>query len=209
MKYLDEEIAKLEKEQRRQKLLQEQPVKPINEEAKAYPRQEETLNHEEIIIGVKNGFLDHEIIQLNFERLNILNTGISLNFPKDYFICALDTEEHLVFNNNDHAINFIFNSFEAKETFSMTKMKTTMIQQYKDMEIPVNWIEDGVMNSRQQEVNYCLFTNYVANGVVFNFLAFLRTGSRQLLININGTDQRRDLWKAIVEGMIATLEVES
>lgn len=208
MKYLDEEIAKLEKEQRRQKLLQEQPVEPVDEEAEASQRQEEILNHEEIIRGVKNGFLDLEIIQLNFERLNILNT-ISLNFPKDYFICALDTEEHLVFNNNDHAVNFIFNSFEAKETFSMTKMKTTMIEQYKYMEIPMNWIEDGVMNSRQQEVNYCLFTNYVANGVVFNFLAFLRIGSRQLLININGTDQRRDLWKAIVEGMIATLEVES
>ncbi|MHB0879515.1 hypothetical protein ACYCSE_02170 [Paenibacillus sp. SEL1] len=207
MKYLDEEIAKLEKKQRNQQIPNEPPVNSAMNDIEH--EEEQQWRGEDIINGVKGGSLDNDAIQLEFGRLNVMKTSLSINFPTDFFVCTLETDEHMVFSNDEHEINVIFNWIEAKEKFSMKHMKDSMLQQFHAMEMPISWVEDGTVNHGLFEPHYCLFTNNVANGVVFNYLCFVEKGNHQLIINVNGSDRQRNLWKWITEGMISSLEVDS
>ncbi|WCM60085.1 hypothetical protein [Paenibacillus polymyxa] len=207
MKYLDEEIAKLEKEQQNPQILNESSINSAINDIEH--TEEEKWKAEDITKGVKRGSLDIDALQLEFARLNVMKTGLSIHFPKDFFVCTLETDEHMVFSNEEHEINVIFNWIEVKEKFSMKHMKDSMLQQFHAMEMPISWVEDDTVNHGLLEPHYCLFTNNVANGVVFNYLCFVEKGKHQLIINVNGSDRQRNLWKWITEGMISSLEVDS
>ena len=133
---------------------------------------------------------------------------IQLCFPKEFFICALDEAESAIYKNDENDVNAIFSVVKKEtRTLKMPDLKKQIIQNMKSMDLYTEWIEDGALDIEGNAIPFCLFSNPVANGKVFNLMFFISLGKNNLIVNINGNANDLWLWEPIGKGMLQTLEI--
>ncbi|MDQ0171299.1 MULTISPECIES: hypothetical protein [Paenibacillus] len=205
MPYLDEEIAKIEK-QRRQELREKKESKSHNQNLKEKPVMEQAPCPQEILEGVRSGVLLVEGVEVIFEKTSIMQTGISMMLPQD-FVQTLEDSEHLVYSNEKLEMNLILQWVKPIRAMSMGEFKEIMKQQFQSIELAMNWMEDGDITPCDFQTKYCVFSSSVANGHIFNYQAFIEKDDHQLIFNVNGNLNRWSHWKPVVTGMLSSMEV--
>lgn len=205
MSYLDEEIAKLEK-QRRQEAREKQEGKSFHQNLREESEVEGGPSLQEMMEGLAKGVLAIEGTELAFEKTSIMETGIRMFLPRD-FVMTLETSEHLVYSHEKLELNLIMQWIKPVQAMSIAQFKEIMQQQFRTMELGMSWIEDGVVVPCSLQTRYCVFSSSVANGQVFNYQAFIDKEDYQLIFNVNGNLKRWDHWKPVITGMISSLEV--
>ncbi|MCW3791440.1 hypothetical protein OM416_07605 [Paenibacillus sp. LS1] len=204
MTYLDEEIAKLERQRRSQPQQEEFSTKNVGAETEQHTK--EILSHNDVMTGLRAGGLTIESAEVTFEQFDIMQTGIQMFLPKD-FVPSLESAEHFVYSSAEKELNLIMNWIRPTQNMSIQQFREVMQQQFRSMDMAMKWIEEGKVESSPLDTKYCLFTNSVANGEVFNYLAFIEINDHQLLFNMNGNVKRLPYWKPVIIGMISSLEV--
>ncbi|MFS0858720.1 MULTISPECIES: hypothetical protein [Paenibacillus] len=205
MSYLDEEIAKLEK-QRRLEEREKKQGNTIHQNLREHPELEETPSPQEIMEGILKGTLIVEGTEVSFDKTSLMRTGICIRLPQE-FVQTLGTSEHLVYSNEKLEMNLMMQWIKPVKAMSMGQFKEIMQQQFRSMELGMNWMEDGNVVPCDLQTRYCVFSSSVANGHVFNYQAFIEKGDYQLIFNVNGNLDRWSHWKPVITGMISSLEV--
>lgn len=205
LSYLDEEIAKLEK-QRRQEEREKSVGDPVHQNLKQEHELKEIPSLEETMEGILKGAITVEGAEVSFEKASIMQTGIRMMLPEG-FVQNLETSEHLVYSNENLEMNLIMQWIKPVNAMSMAQFKEIMQQQFRTMELAMNWMEDGNVVPCALQTRYCVFNSSVANGQVFNYQAFIEKGDHQLIFNVNGNLERWSHWKPVITGMISSLEV--
>ncbi|MGW7158145.1 hypothetical protein [Paenibacillus taichungensis] len=205
MSYLDEEIAKLEKKRRLEEREKRQG-NAIHLNLREHPELGETPSPQEIMEGILKGTLIVEGAEVSFEKTSLMRTGIWMRLPQE-FVQTLGTSEHLVYSNEKLEMNLMMQWVKPVKAMSMGQFKEIMQQQFRSMELGMNWMEDGNVVPCALQTRYCVFNSSVANGQVFNYQAFIEKGDHQLIFNVNGNLQRWSHWKPVITGMISSLEV--
>jgi len=205
LSYLDEEIAKLEK-QRRLEEREKRQGNAIHLNLREHPELGETPSPQEIMEGILKGTLIVEGAEVSFEKTSLMRTGICMRLPQE-FVQTLGTSEHLVYSNEKLEMNLMMQWVKPVKAMSMGQFKEIMQQQFRSMELGMNWMEDGNVVPCALQTRYCVFNSSVANGQVFNYQAFIEKGDHQLIFNVNGNLQRWSHWKPVITGMISSLEV--
>ncbi|WP_058485603.1 hypothetical protein [Defluviitalea phaphyphila] len=213
MSYLDEEIAKIEKEFiKREETMTNFKIEELNENQEknppqTYSEEEDYFSEEEIKKAIEKNLLEKDNLKIIFSETSFFDGRISMKFPKDFFELKADKEGYLVYMNVEEGMNCIFNYVPGEGSIDLQKIKKNIKDGMKASKVKTKWIEEGAKKVSGHFVGYCILLNFIPNEEIFNYMIFTPVNDGHVIINFNGNKKNYNLWKLIAKELMQTIQV--
>lgn len=199
MAYLDEDIARmLRNERKKEKLKMEQ------EQLK---KEMESIDEEKIATDMEKGFcvvLDREF---KFQQKNILANKMQVFLPDGNLIERCNFAEMYTAGDDRYEMGINYVLAQEKEEFQSWEVyKTNMEEGLKKSKIRFNWIEEGCILNRQIKLHYLEYLTTTGMGVIHNHMYMADLGEERLTVNLNYLDKDQKYWKVLVKIMMDKMQ---
>ncbi|HIT87817.1 MAG TPA: hypothetical protein IAB62_08875 [Candidatus Coprocola pullicola] len=204
MTYIDETVARLEREKQKASQKANDFVKNEYDDIEELSEQEK----ERIQKGIKEGTLNLFDSDIQFTKRSFFDNRISMKFPENYFEQIANEKGYIVECNMKYTVNFILNFAQENGIhFNPGNLKKEMKENLEKRKIHITWIEDGLQRIQQQKMAYCLFITKSYKDVFFQYMTFIELKDGFLTLNINGDIKQVKIWEQIIKCMIKTIEI--
>ncbi|WP_129598121.1 hypothetical protein [Anaerophilus nitritogenes] len=207
MTFMDEKIAALK--QAKRVLQQDDEKQKKEEEIKVDEKIEMSLD--EVIECIAGGYLEIEDRKFYFKRETYLDGKISIPMIENYFEEVAKDDTNLVFKKETEGVTFVC-SYIKENILSMTfdSFKEGMQKKFKDMDLYLEWIDEGEINKEDTLLNYGIFKTPTAKGYIYNVIFFSKDNlNTQMMIgNFNCFYKDINIWEKVIKGMIHLIEIK-
>ncbi|MBU3104334.1 hypothetical protein [Clostridium gasigenes] len=204
MNNIDEKIANLKMQQRFEK------EKELNKEANKenLEAEEEKITLEEVIKQITNGSLDINNTNFKFVKKVFLNGKLEIPMPLAYFEERVNTNANTTLVNDNNGISFTLAYVDkGAQKQSFAKFKKGMEKNFKDMELYLEWIEEGEVGEGYSKVFYGTYKTPTGRGPVYN-LIFYRAYKGTLIIgNYNCFYRDIKTWEFLIKASIMLMKI--
>lgn len=204
MAYIDETVARMEREKQKAYQKANEFVKNEYDDIEELSEQQK----EHIQKGIDEGILNLYGTDIAFTKRSFFDNRICMKFPENFFQQAANDKGYIIECNMKYIINFIFNFAEGTGILFQTgNLKKEMKENLSKRKIYTTWIEDGLKRIQQHKMAYCLFITKSQKDVFFQYMVFIELNDGLLTLNINGDIKQVKLWEQIIKCMVETIEI--
>lgn len=205
MDNIDEKIAKLKMQQRLEK---EKELNKESEEEKL-DSEEEKITLEEVIKQITNGSLDINNTNFKFTRKVFLNGKLEIPMPLEYFEERVNTKTNTTLVNDNDGISFTLAYVDkGAQKQSFAKFKKGMEKNFKDMELYLEWIEEGEVGEGSAKVSYGTYKTPTGRGPVYNLIFYREYKGTLIIGNYNCFDRDIKTWELLIKASIMLMSIK-
>lgn len=207
MTNVDEKIAKLKLEYKNQK---EKELEKNLEENIEEVQPEKDANEilEEVIEQIKAGDLSLEGHSFTFRREKFLGGKIELPIPLGYFEEKVNTKLGVTLVNDFYGVSFNGTYIEKggkKQSFE--QFKKGMEKGFRDMELYLEWIEEGCLGEGSNKIYYGSYKTPTGKGDLYNFIFYREKKGSLIIGNYNCFYKDIKTWEFIIKASIRLMNV--
>ena len=165
-------------------------------------------NIEEItLLDVMREMKDGEVCidnkKIQFTEKSFLNNRITINIPIGYMEKNLNEENNVTLTNELYGLSFVANYSEFDTKIQeFNEFKKSMIQQFKNNELDMTWLDDGNLNNGEEKIPYGIYKTSTSKGDLFNII-FYKTNKKSMLVgNYNCYYKDIKLFENIIKASI-------
>lgn len=189
---VDERIARIRLKKR---------IENIEENKKEEDIEEKTLL--DVIREMKDGEVCIDNKKIQFTEKSYLNNRITINIPIGYMEENLNEENNVTLTNELYGLSFVANYSEFDTKIQeFNEFKKSMIQQFKNNELDMTWLDDGNLNNGEEKIPYGIYKTSTSKGDLFNII-FYKTNKKSMLVgNYNCYYKDIKLFENIIKASI-------
>ncbi|TCO68078.1 hypothetical protein [Marinisporobacter balticus] len=206
MTFIDEKIAALKQTKR---ILQEEENQSKDMEIKDDEKKQ--LSLEEVVECIEDGYLEMENRKIHFKRGIYLDGKISIPMIENYFEEVANDDKTLAFKNEIDGVSFTC-SYMKENILDMSfdAFKKGMEKNFKQMDLYLEWIDEGEIKKEDIFLNYGIFKTPTAKGYIYNVIFFSKdhTNTQLILGNFNCFYKDINIWEKVIKGLIHLLEIK-
>lgn len=205
MDNIDEKIAKLKMKQRLEK------EKELNKESNKenLDSEEEKITLEEVIKQITNGELNINNTNFKFARKVLLNGKLEIPMPLAYFEERVNTKTNTTLVNDNDGISFTLAYVDkGAQKQSFAKFKKGMEKNFKDMELYLEWIEEGEVGEGSSKVSYGTYKTPTGRGPVYNLIFYREYKGTLIIGNYNCFDRDIKTWELLIKASIMLMKIK-
>lgn len=200
--FMDEKIAKLEKAK---KALEK--AKNTSSKSDKVNEEESELTQEEVNNAINSGLLEIENKKFEFTKKTLLGGNIQIPMIEKYFELVLDTDEIFALKHEQEGVSIMFNATPLKNKINDENFKKGMEQNFKNMELYIEWIEEGDVQVEENNIKYYTFFTPTALGMVYNLVFFYSIKNKIIIGNFNCPNKDVKVWEKIFKGMVELITI--
>lgn len=203
MEHFDEKLAKIEEQIRQAERKKQQREDNKNQQAEQQP---EPLTVEQVIDFIYKGHLELGELKIDFEETSFFEGKLTMQFPKKFYKPNSDKNGVLTLINEEHSANVILTYVNSPENTTIKNRRTGIEQVMKNSQLSTIWVEEGIKRCGDRNIEYFIFKNPIAGGVVSNIILYIPMEAAVLTINFNGNAQQLKQWTLIAKALMTTIE---
>ncbi|WP_099190484.1 hypothetical protein [Tepidibacter mesophilus] len=206
MDFLDEKIASFKQSKR---ILKEEEIKQ-KEDSTIQEENNTNLSLEEIIECIKNEYLEIEDRKFDFKTVDYLDGKIRIPMVENYFQEVVKDSNAIALQNETEGVSFMCSYIKEKIlTKTFDEFKRGMEQNFKDMELYLEWIEEGDIKKDDMVLEYGIFKTPTGKGYTYNLIFFMKdnTNTQLILGNFNCFYKDITVWENIIKGIINLVQI--
>ena len=204
MDNVDEKIAKLKMQQRLEK---EKQLNKVVDEAIIEP--EEELSLEEVMEQITEGSLNINNINFRFSKKEFLKGKLEMPIPLAYFEERVNTDKNTVLVNDNNGVSFTLTYVDkGAQKQSFASFKRGMEKNFKDMELYLEWIEEGEVGERVSKVSYGTYKTPTGLGEIYNLIFYREHKGTLIIGNYNCFERDIKTWKLIMKASIMLMKIK-
>lgn len=206
MDFLDKKIASFKQSKR---ILKEEEIKQ-RKDSIIQEDKDENLSLEEIIECIKNEYLEIEDRKFDFKTVDYLDGKICIPMVENYFQEVVTDSSAVALQNETEGVSFMCSYVKENiliKTFD--EFKTGMEQNFKDMDLYLEWIEEGNIEKDNMVLEYGIFKTPTGKGYTYNLIFFTKdsTNTQLILGNFNCFYKDIAVWEKIIKGIINLVQI--
>ncbi|OOM76182.1 hypothetical protein CLPUN_27950 [Clostridium puniceum] len=204
MDNIDEKIAKLKMQQRMEK--EEGLKKELDEDN--HNADEEEITLKEVINQIKSGVLHINNTNFKFQNRVLIKGKLEIPMPAGYFEEKVNTNKNVTLVNDLDGLSFTLTYIDkGAQKQSFAKFKRGMENNFKDMELYLEWIEEGEVGDGASKMYYGTYKTPTGKGPIYN-LVFYREYKGTLLIgNYNCFYKDIKIWELIIKASTMLIKI--
>ncbi|MDF2883652.1 MAG: hypothetical protein K0R54_4212 [Clostridiaceae bacterium] len=203
MDNIDEKIAKLKMQQR----LEKEEMNKVTEENSVDSKKEE-ITLEEVIKQIKSGYLNIQNTDFKFANKVLVNRKLEIPMPLEYFDERVNTNTNTTLINDNDGISFTLAYVEkGAQKQSFAKFKKGMEKSFKDMELFLEWIEEGEVGEGISKVSYGTYMTPTGRGSVYNLIFYREYKGTLIIGNYNCFERDMKIWKLIMKASLMLMKI--
>ncbi|WP_315076442.1 hypothetical protein [uncultured Clostridium sp.] len=203
MNNIDEKIAKLKMSQRLQKENVEK--ESLKEEVEI---KEQKITLEEVIKQIEQGEVRIQETKLKFEKTSFLNGILEMHIPIGYFEEKGNNSNSISLVNEFYGVSFTANYIPkgaVKQSFA--KFKKGMEKGFKEMELYLEWIEEGEIGEGFNKINYGVYKNPTGKGNLYNVIFYRQKKDTVFIGNYNCFFKDIEVWELIIKATMHLIKI--
>lgn len=205
MDNIDEKIAKLKMQQRIEK---EKELKKESEEENLASEEKEEITLEEVIKQISNGSLDINNTNFKFVNKVLLNGKLEIPMPLAYFEERVNTNTNTTLINDNDGISFTLAYVDkGAQKQSFAKFKKGMEKNFKDMELYLEWIEDGEVGDGSSKIFYGTYKTPTGRGPIYNLIFYREYKGTLIIGNYNCFERDIKTWELIIKASTMLIKI--
>lgn len=205
MDNIDEKIAKLKMQQRLEK--EKELKKELEKEALATEKEEITL--EEVMKQITEGSININDINFKFEQKVFLKGKLEIPMPMAYFEEKANTNKNVTLVNDNNGVSFTLTYIDKgaqKQRFA--KFKKGMEKNFKDMELYLEWIEEGEAGEGSSKVSYGTYMTPTGKGQIYNLIFYREHKGTLMIGNYNCFEKDLKTWEFLIKASIMLMKIK-
>jgi len=204
MDNIDEKIAKLKMQQRIEK--EEALKKELNEEN--HKADEEEITIEEVISQIKSGLLNINNTNFKFENKVLIKGKLEIPIPLAYFEERVNTNKNVTLINELDGVSFTLTYVDkGAQKQSFAKFKRGMENNFKDMELYLEWIEEGEVGDGASKIYYGTYKTPTGKGPIYNLIFYREYKGTLLIGNYNCFYKDIKTWELIIKASTMLIKI--
>lgn len=206
MDNIDEKIAKLKMQQRIEK---EKELKKESEEKNLDSEEKEEITLEEVMKQITEGSLYINNTNFKFVRKAFLNGKLEIPMPLSYFEERVNTKTNTTLINDNNGVSFTLAYVEkGAQKQSFAKFKKGMEKNFKDMELYLEWIEEGEVGEGSSKVSYGTYKTPTGRGQIHNLIFYREHKGTLIIGNYNCFDRDIKTWELLIKASIMLMSIK-
>jgi hypothetical protein len=206
MDNIDEKIAKLKMQQRLEK---ERELKKESEEENLAPKEEE-ITLEEVMKQITEGSLNINKTNFKFVRKVFLNGKLEIPMPLAYFEERVNTNKNTTLVNDNNGVSFTLAYVDkGAQKQSFAKFKKGMEKNFKDMDLYLEWIEEGEAGEGSSKVSYGTYKTPTGKGQIYNLIFYREHKGTLIIGNYNCFERDIKTWELLIKASIMLMKIKS
>lgn len=205
MDNIDEKIARLKMQQRLEK---EKELKRESEEENSVSEEEE-ITLEEVMKQITDGSLNINNTNLKFAQKVFLNGKLEIPMPLAYFEERVKTNTNTTLINDSNGVSFTLAYVDkGAQKQSFAKFKKGMEKNFKEMELYLEWIEEGEAGEGSSKVSYGTYKTPTGRGSVYNLIFYREYKGTLIIGNYNCFDRDVKTWGFLIKASIMLMRIK-
>lgn len=206
MAFLDEKIAKLQKEAHMAKKYNADRVKE-QEENENQDKNIRELSQEEVTQGIKNGLLFLNEENLTFENKIFFEGKMTMPILKDFFDESVENEMKYVWSKK-HAFSISLNKVNQKDEVNNINEFTKRIKNF----FKQNKIYIEIIDSKEEQYeNYSKYITTLrmptALDYIYQYMVYFKFEDEIISLIFNCLDKNKKQWEKIMVGITELVEI--
>ncbi|NRT37144.1 hypothetical protein OD350_19220 [Clostridium beijerinckii] len=204
MDNIDEKIAKLKMQQRLEK--EKQQRKESEEENLI--SEEEKLTIEEVMKQVDEGSLNINNTNFKFERKMFLSDKLEIPIPLVYFEERVNTDKNTALVNDNDGVSFTLAYVDkGAQKQSFAKFKKGMEKNFKDMDLYLEWMEEGELGEGNSKIFYGTYKTPTGRGNIYNLIFYREYKGTLIIGNYNCFERDIKTWELIMKASMMLMKI--
>ncbi|WP_238858900.1 hypothetical protein [Clostridium sp. YIM B02569] len=204
MDNIDEKIAKLKMQQRLEK--EKQQRKESEEENLI--SEEEKLTIEEVMKQVYEGSLNINNTNFKFERKMFLSEKLEIPMPLAYFEERVNTDKNTTLVNDNDGVSFTLAYVDkGAQKQSFAKFKRGMEKNFKDMDLYLEWMEEGELGEGHSKIFYGTYKTPTGRGNIYNLIFYREHKGTLIIGNYNCFERDIKTWELIMKASMMLMKI--
>lgn len=206
MDNIDEKIAKLKMQQRLEK---EKELKKESEE-ESLPSKEEEITLEEVMKQITEGSLNINNNNFKFANKVFLNGKLEIPMPLAYFEERVNTNKNTTLVNDNNGVSFTLAYVDkGAQKQSFAKFKKGMEKNFRDMDLYLEWIEEGEAGEGSSKVSYGTYKTPTGKGQIYNLIFYREHKGTLIIGNYNCFERDIKTWELLIKASIMLMKIKS
>lgn len=204
MDNIDEKIAKLKMEQRIEKEIE------LNNEANKNKTEaeEQQITLEEAIDQIKKGSLNIKDTSFTFVKKKLLKGKLEIPMPLAYFEEKVNTNTSATLLNDFDGVSFTLTYMDkGVQKQSFAKFKKGMEKNFKDMELYLEWLEEGEIGEGPSKIYYGTYNTPTGKGSIYNLIFYREYKGTLLIGNYNCFYKDIKTWELIIKASTMLMKI--
>ena len=205
MDNIDEKIAKLKMQQRLEK------EKELNKESEEenLTSEEEKITLEEVIKQINEGALNINNTNFKFARKVFLKGKLEIPMPLAYFEERVNTNTNTTLINDNNGVSFTLVYVDkGAQKQSFAKFKKGMEKNFKDMDLYLEWIEEGEVGEGYSKVSYGTYKTPTGRGQIYNLIFYREHKGTLIIGNYNCFERDIETWELLIKASIMLMKIK-
>jgi hypothetical protein len=205
MDNIDEKIAKLKMQQRLEK---EAEIKKASEEENLASKDDE-ITLEEVIEQISEGSLNINNAKFNFSKKEYLKGKLQIPIPIAYFEEKANTNKSVTLINDNNGVSFTITYIDKgalKQSFA--SFKRGLEKNFKDMELYLEWIEEGEVGEGSSKVSYGTYMTPTGKGQIYNLIFYREHKGTLIIGNYNCFEKDLKTWELLIKASIMLMKIK-
>jgi len=208
MDNIDEKIAKLKMQQRLEK--EKELNKKANEgKEENSDEKNEKINLEEVIEEIKTGSLTINNSNFKFANKLFLNGKLEMPMPLGYFEEKVNNKTNATLVNDFDGVSFTLTYIDkGAQKQSFAKFKKGMEKNFKDMELYLEWLEEGEVGEGSSKIYYGTYKTPTGKGPLYNLIFYREYKGTLLIGNYNCFYKDIETWELIIKASTMLIKIK-
>lgn len=201
---IDEKIAKLKMQQRLEK---ENELKKESQKEEISSIEEE-ITLKEVIEQISEGALRINNTNFKFVKKVFLNGKLEIPMPLAYFEERVNTEKNTTLVNDNNGVSFTLAYVDkGVQKQSFAKFKKGMEKNFKDIDLYLEWMEEGEVGEGASKVSYGTYKTPTGKGQIYNLIFYREYKGTLIIGNYNCFEKDIKTWELLIKASIMLMKV--
>ncbi|WP_297430645.1 hypothetical protein [Clostridium sp.] len=202
MDNIDEKIAKLKMQQR----IEKEASTENSEEGEA----KEEITLEEVIEQMKTGTVNINNTSFKFASKSFIKGKLQMPMPLGYFEEKVNNNTSATLVNDFDGVSFTLTYIDkGVQKQSFAKFKKGMEKNFKEMELYLEWLEEGDVGEGASKVYYGTYKTPTGKGPVYNLIFYREHKGTLIVGNYNCFYKDIKTWGMLIKASVMLLRTMS